>query len=287
MLVSEFITKLRRFSRDIPVLTRELFDGDASTIAFRVKYAPILEGEYTVKISDVTQVEDTDYTIDRDSGVILFTSAPASANDNVSVTYKYTKLSDTEWLEIFNSIIEELRLKLWTDNFDDSSLTTVKDQDEYDLDTISEDIIKVLSVRYKTDSSIVDWSDITTAGINAKYVREQNKLNLRPVIQSDGWLLKIRYLQAYGTYSATTDTITHPERYLKPIRYFCQAAYIEELMNLMVRDLGANVKKDTYQPLNNLIRLKREFESRGEKLLARVKPRMPSTSIPIIQRGMK
>ena len=107
MLVSEFITILRRSSKDLPVLTRDTFDGDGITSVFRTREAPILEDSFTVKVGGTIQVEDTDFTIDRDTGVITFTSAPVSGSDNISIAYQYVNTSDTEWLEIINDILLE------------------------------------------------------------------------------------------------------------------------------------------------------------------------------------
>lgn len=273
MLVSAFITQLRRFARDLKLNAKETFDGDGSTSAFRLRNYPVIESSYTVKVGGT---ETTAFTVDTDTGVFTFTSPPVAGTDNVTISYKYAKLSDSEWLEIFNSVIAELGDKIWTDTSDTTTLTTVANQSEYDLDDISTEIFKVIGVWYRSSSS-VDWTSIS-ADTNIKYLREQNKLVLRPYLQVSGYEMKVRYLERFSEYDATTDTITHPDKYLKPIQYFCLAQFMDRMQARLIESLGANVKQDSYQPLGNLTSVRNNYERLAEKALIRVKPRMPAYS---------
>lgn len=280
MLVSAFITKLRRFSKDLPVSAGETFDGDGTTTTFRLRNSPVLEDQITVK---VTGTATTAYTLDNDTGVIIFTTAPPNASDNVKINYQYAKLSDTEWLEIINSVVQELRTKIWTDNTDSSSFTTVAQQSEYDMDDIDSQCFKILGLWYRSSSSI-DWTSIS-ADTNVRYFREQNKIVLRPYLQVTGYAMKVRYLSSYPEYTATTDTIAIPERFLKPIMYFCMLQYIDYLMAFQVNSVGANVREATYEPVNNLINMRRTYERQAETLLSRVKPRIPSMAVKTVIAG--
>jgi len=277
MTVAQFITKLRRFARDLPITAGESFDGDASTTTFRLRNYPVLEEQYSIKISGTTT---TAYTIDRDTGVITFDSAPASGSDNVTVNYKYAKLSDTEWLDVFNSVIQSLRFKIWADSTDSSTFTTVANQSEYDMDSIDSNCFSIVGLWYRSSSN-VDWTSIS-ADTNVKYYREQNKIVLRPYLQVNGYAMKVRYLTNYSEYSATTETITIPTRYLKPIEYFCIAEFIDRLVAITATSTGGNVREDSFEALNNLLNWRNNMERTAEKLLSRVKPRRPSTAIKTI-----
>lgn len=285
MTVANFFLTIRRIVRDLPVLTGEKFDGDASTTTFRTKHAPILDDSYTVKVGGVTKTEITDYTIDQDTGDITFTSAPAAGSDNVTISYKYAKIGDTQLLDIFNSIIISLRKKIWSDNIDSATMTTVANQSEYDLDDISENIWKVIEVWYRSSSNN-DWSSVNQI-TNVEYWREQNKLNIRPYFTTTGDALKIRYLENYAEYTATSETITIPDRFLKPIRYFMASEYLDVLMALMIKDMGANTQENTYEAMGNIRGLKKDWEQKAEKILSRVRPIMPSTNIPVIIQKIK
>ena len=288
MLVSTWISTMRRFVKDFPVLTGETFFGDGATTAFRTKFAPILEGQYTVKISGVTKTEGVDYTIDLDTGVVEFTTAPAlvTADPNVAVNYKYAKLRDLEWLTILNAQIQFLRNKIWEDKLDDTNITTVAGQSEYDLDTIFTNIYKLVDVWYRSSANM-EWTTVAGKVANLTYWRGQNKMNIRPSFSASGYYFKIRYLEHYSEYTATTDTIVIPDKYMKPIRYFCASEYLDELMALMVRDLGANPTKESYEALNNVRGLKKDWRQTAELLLSRVRPKVPASNIPTIKQGLQ
>ena len=86
MLYSQLISKLRIELKDFGKIQKETFDGDASTLNFPLTHIPVKDNSYTVKVGGVTKTETTDYSIDKDTGVITFVSAPASGSDNVEVS---------------------------------------------------------------------------------------------------------------------------------------------------------------------------------------------------------
>ena len=137
MLYSEFITTLRKELKDFGKIHQETFDGDASTLNFVLKEVPIKDSSYVVKISGVTKTETTDYTIDKDTGVLTFVVAPASASDNVSVSYQSVKIRDDDYIQLINDGIDNFRWKFWKEAIDTTTFTTVKDQYEYDLSTLT------------------------------------------------------------------------------------------------------------------------------------------------------
>ena len=285
MTVAQFITILRRKFRDLPILTRDTFDGDATTTAFRTRYTPILEGEFTVKIGGTPKVENTDYTLDRDTGLITFTSAPASGNDNVTIDYKYVVLSDTEYLEIINNVIREWREKIWVEAIDETTLTTVAKKDDYDLDAIDSNIFKVLAAYFRTNSNN-DWVDITR-DTNVRYMKEQNILNFRPYFDRDDYEIRVRYLTFYAEYTATTDTFIIPTRYHQAFQYFAHVEYFDYFMAIMVNDLGAKTQSNTYKSLDSVSRLRDKMAKKAEVALIRSRPRMPSSNIATIHLGIK
>ena len=284
MTVAQYFVKLRQAIKDNPILTGEAFDGDGATTAFRTRNAPIIEGGYTVKIGTAVQVETTHYTIDLDSGVLVFLTAPTTGDNNITITYKYAKLRDAQMLDILNGIISEMKGKLWADKLDSTTITTVANQSEYSLDTLSTDIFRVIGVWIRS-SSTVDWSAVSS-GTNIEFWREANKLNVRPYFGTTGYALKIRYLENYSEYSATTETITIPDNYLRVITAFFQARFVDEIISLQVINNGAVVKETTYQATNNLLNIKTNLERQAETMLRRIKPRVPSTTIASLQYGL-
>jgi len=287
MLYSDLIKKLRVFTGDLETLTRDAWDGDGSTQGFRTTERPILEDSYTFKVGAVAQTETTDYTLDKDTGMVIATSAPTAGDDNVTLDYKYVRLKDDEWLEIVKNSIREWRKKMWTDSIDSTTLTSVASQSEYDLSTISERIFKVIGVWYRTNSNY-DWISLDT-DFNVKYMQEQNKLQVRPYIDTSGYYLKVRYLEYYDDDIALTDTVADDiaDRYFSALQYKCGVEYLDRFMAKMITQMGSKVTKETYESLGSVVQLKREYERKAEAIISRVKPIMPATNIPVAKFKVK
>jgi hypothetical protein len=284
MLVSAFITILRRYANDIPVLTRDLWDGDGATLAFRTKHNPIVNTDYSLYVGSTLQTETTDYTLDKDSGLIEFVSAPAAGSDNVSFTYYYANLSDTGWIDVINNVIRDWKEKIWVDAIDETAFTTVANQDDYDMDTIDTKIFAVLGVWLSSGTTY--WADASSE-TNVRYFKEQNILNFRPAFDSSGYTMRIRYLKSYAEISAVTDTFTIPERYHSAFQHACAAEYLDRFTMKMINDSGAKVKEETYKTLETIARMADRNRLIAREKLGKVRPIMPATSIQTIMYGVK
>lgn len=287
MTYSQFITKLRIFVGDVEVLTKDAWDGDASNKNFRTTERPILEDSYTISISDVAKAENTDYTVDKDTGLITFTSAPAAGDDNVTAVYEYARLRNDDWLEVIKDVLREWRYKIWAEGLDTTSITTVAKQSEYDLDTISSRIFQVISVMYRTNSNN-DWVDVGR-DTNIKYIREQNKLQVRPYFDTAGYYFKIRYLEYINDDIAVTDTVPDDvaSRYFSAFKYKCGAFYLDRVMSKIVTDAGSKVTRETFESLQSVRQLRKDWEGKAELALARTRPRKPSINIPSVHYKIK
>jgi len=62
--------------------------GDGSTTEFSLAYSPVLENSETIYVDGTEQTRNTDYTINYETGVITFTSAPTNG---ASITADYTR----------------------------------------------------------------------------------------------------------------------------------------------------------------------------------------------------
>jgi flagellin-like protein len=61
--------------------------GDGSTTTFSMANTPIIPGSQTIKVAGTTQTQGTAYSVNFDTGLITFTSAPANA---AAITADYT-----------------------------------------------------------------------------------------------------------------------------------------------------------------------------------------------------
>ena len=284
MLVSEYILHLRRFAKDLEVLTRDSWDGDGSTVAFRTKHTPILNSTVTVKTSGTPQA-DSLWTLDLDTGILEFATAPVNGSDNVTLDYKYTNLRDQEWLEVIQNVINKLREKTWTEEIDESTLTTVKGQDDYDLSGVDANIFKVLGLWYKTSSSSNTWISFSL-DTNFRFMVEQNTINMRPPFDIDGYEMRIRILKFFSPPTLVTETLSVSDRFLTTYDYFCIVEYLDRLQLKMVTDLGGKTTEATYKTLTEIGNLRQRMNNEAEARLSRIRPIVPSTKIPTIHQGI-
>ncbi|RKY30309.1 MAG: hypothetical protein DRP74_07280 [Candidatus Omnitrophota bacterium] len=92
-------------------------EGDGETRIFKLTHHHIQD--YTVKVNNVEQIENTDYVIDTTNGVITFTTAPADGY-SVITQYKYAGFTDTEIQNILdeqgsitNAVIECIKILMF------------------------------------------------------------------------------------------------------------------------------------------------------------------------------
>lgn len=72
----------------LTVTNEDVGTGDGTTTTFTLANTPVLEDSETIYIDGVVQNRGTDYTIDYDTGVVTFTTAPANGS---TITADYQK----------------------------------------------------------------------------------------------------------------------------------------------------------------------------------------------------
>jgi len=272
MVIENWIQQMQRFVKDFPILTRETWDGDGTMLAFRTNNKPVLESSYTVKVGGVIRTEDTHYTIDLDTGLLTFVAgeAPAAGNDNVSIDYKYAKIRDEDWIEIYNNIVRKIRDDLYQEA-NDTSLVTVAKQYEYDLDAISKNIISILEVFYRTNDAN-PWTEVGQTNRNAKFLPELNELQFRPYFDTTGYEIKFHYLFGFDTVSAITDDVDIPDKWLNVFKFYGAAEYLNRIIPSKLTETAVVTKEKTYHPADTVAKLSDYFDSKGDKELKKVRP---------------
>lgn len=296
MTVAQFIDILRNATFDHEVLSQDKWAGDGATVAFRTSNRPIIDDSYDVHLytgaSWVLQTETTNYTLNKDTGILQFTSAPASgaasgATDgkNIRLTYKYAFLRDDEWMEIINNVIRKWRRKIWVQDEDSTTFDTVKDQSQYDLDSISNKIFFVLDIYYKK-STDADWQKITQYH-NWTYHPETNKVEFRPSFANSDYDLRFLYIKGISEISATTDTFPVDTDFYSAFEKACMAEYLKRLALYLLKDTSALFKEMSFHPAGEVMRQAREMDADAVRELGLVKPRFPQTSVQILTEGRK
>ena len=270
MIIETWVKQMQRFVKDFPILTRETWDGDGTMLAFRTNNRPVLESSYTIKVGGVVKTETTDYTIDLDTGLLTFVVAPIAGDDNISIDYKYAKIRDEDWIEIYNNIVRKIRDDLYQEG-NDTSLVTVAKQYEYDLDGVSTNIISVLEVFYRTNAAN-PWTEVGQTNRNANFLPELNELQFRPYFDTAGFEIKFHYLYGFDEVSATTDDVDIPSKWLNVFKFYGAAEYLNRIIPSKLTETAVVTKERTYHPADTVAKLSDYFDSKGDKELAKVRP---------------
>lgn len=280
----EFINKLRVELKDFGKIHRDVFDGDSSTTLFLLAHIPIKDGSYTVKIGGAGKEETTDYSIDKDTGVVSTVSAPTTGSDNIEVTYKSVKIRDEDYLDILNDGIERYRWKFWEEEDDLTTLTSVKDQYEYDCSGIT-DILYILNAWIKSSSSSTIWQDIQ-GSTNWEYRMRQQKLYVNPPLASSSMPIKIRYLKQFTKATETSGTFPIPTKWQLPFKYYAYARYYERLIVEKIHETAAVTTQPSFSPAQVVANLAEYFYKKADEVATRIAPRLPNLSIKNIHQGI-
>jgi len=277
MTYLQFINKIRVELKDFPRLRREKFDGDGDTTIFQVSDVPIKDGSYTVEVGGVAQVEETDFTVDKDTGEFTFTSAPDSGSDNVDIIYKSVKIRDEDYLEIINDGIDYFRWKFWTKEIDDSTLTTTANKYEIDMSSLT-GILYVVRADYKTSSSATYWQAISGL-TNWRYLTQSQKLRVDPPFSTSSLPLKFEYLKSITKGSTTSATLNIPTEWLLPYKYYVYSRYYERLVPEKIHDTSAVTTQPAFTPAQATYNISAVYMERAEKIANRIAPKLPPMPI--------
>lgn len=275
---ADFITKCRADVGDFGMRQYETADGDGATLVFQLQSPKVLESSYTIQISSVTKTETTHYTLDKNTGTVVFVTAPAAGNDTVSFAYQQVNQLDADWLDIINQVLQQLRRKLWIEGTNESALDTVADQNDYALSGVAADIIHLLDVEYRV-SSTDPWRSVR-ATTNAVFYKDLQKLHLRPAFTTGGYDIRLRFNRAYVQGTATSDSFEVQQKYWPVIRQYCKALYLERQAMAMTKEKGAVSKEKAFETSTELLRLAQVTRQAADAMLKQVRPQKPALAIP-------
>lgn len=284
MTYLQFINKLRVELKDFPKLERDRWDGDASTKIFPLSSIFVRDASYVVKVGGVAKVEATDYTIDKDTGLITFTAAPAAGSDNVECTYQAVNIRDEDYLEIINDAIDYFRWKFWRMDIDTTTLTTVKEQYEYDCSGIT-GILYVLNAWYKTASGSTYWQEVQGL-TNWKYYTRLTKLYVDPTFSASSLPMKLLYLKSFTKGTTTAATLDIPAEWLLPYKFYVYARYYERLIAEKIHETAAVTTLPSYTPAQAVFNIAQAFYDKADKTATKIAPKLPPMKIKQLQMGV-
>ena len=279
-----FINRLRTELKDFGKIYKETFDGDGSTLNFPLTHIPIKDDSYTVKVEGVTKTETTDYTIDKDTGVITFVSAPASGSDNIEVSYQSVQIRDEDYLEIINDGIDHFQWKLWKKAFDSTTFTSVKNQYEYDMSSLA-GLLYVISAWYKATTGATEWQEIQGL-TNWKFYTQLKKLYVNPTFSSDSLPLKFFYLKSFTKGATTSATLDIPDEWLLPYKYYIYARFYERLIPERISETAAVTTFPTYAPSQVIFNIAEMYYKKANDVANLLAPKLPPLPIKQIHEGV-
>jgi len=284
MTYLEFINKLRVELKDFARVRRVRFDGDGSTTLFELADIPIQDASYVVKVTDVVQTEVDDYTLDKDTGLLEFTSAPTAASDNIEITYKSVKVRDEDYLQLINDAIDHFRWIFWKMGTDTSSFTTVKDQYEYDLSSIT-DILYVIRAYYKDSATATVWKAVSMV-TNWKYYTRLIKLYTDPPFDIDSLPMKLIYLKSLTKGATTSATLDIPTEWLLPFKFYVYARYYEMLIPEKIGDTSAVTTQPSFTPAQAIYNIAQAYRTLADETAKKLAPKLPPMPITQIHQGV-
>lgn len=285
-LYSDVIADIRRENRDLKRRERDLFDGDGISSVFILSKDCVVANSYELRVGNALKTEVVDYTLDRDSGEIVMTAAPAVGNDNVSFTYQYVRATDEQYVDWLNDGIDHFRKKLWTEVIDDSTLTSVQNASEISLDAVSTDVEALIEVWFKdmanADASL-PWSTLSSI-TNVSFLRRLNKILIDPTLPASGWPIKVHLLKGFTKGSTVGATFPAPDRFINVYKLYAKAEYLLSEAYKRLHDTNAVTKDDTFVPADRLFAQAKNAMKDAEDECSRVRVPKPTTKIPILIR---
>lgn len=280
MTYAQFISKLRVQAGDSPRRSHVDWTGDETTTVFQMpeNTFPVLESSYTVKKAGVTQTEATHYTLDKETGTLVFLTAPTNGQA-ITIDCQTVYLLDATWLNVINDVITSMGNDFWKE-FTDESLTSTINQLTQSLTAAQPNCIAVMDFKYRTSSS-EDWQLVENIA-NWRYSEDENKIYIgtRDAF-SAGWRLQIKGLKKYTQGSATSATIDVQDRFLTIIEYGSLSRYYKYRYKAVVELTSKMVQENTRTPLQELIMLVDRYNRDYEVEKAKLKPSKPARRIPV------
>lgn len=270
---------------DAPRKVHVEFSGDASTTVFQmpVDTFPVLDeaGSYVVRLGGVVKTENTDFTLDKETGVLTMLVAPGNGVA-LTISCSAVYVLNATYLIAINDVIRSLGNDFWREVTDDATLTTTANM----LSLEAPDNFMAVYDLWLRDGASSDWVTVSNL-TNWRYAEDENMLYFgdREAFPTAGKTMKIRGLKRYTLGDTTDDTIDVQDRYMTLLKFGGAAWYWKYRYKSVVELTTKMTQENTRTPLQEIImlsdRMQREFEAERAKL----KPSKPARTIPIIHPG--
>ena len=243
--------------------------GDAASTLYNLGYFPVKETSYGIYVNDVLKAETTDYTIDLDSGDVVFNNAPGAVE--VRAEFKYAHWRDNNWNLAISNAIEDLNARgFFRQVVRNKTIMAISaNVREYSGPSACIDIYEALR-----------FSDRTISGFyralhgNWNYQQDANKLVLgwKPSVAEK---LAVSYLRNLQTYSATSATLDVLNDWMILVKKKAGAQFYRFLAGKIATQGNANIDEGHFS-FTNLRTQARDLDEEANILSIRKKPTRPA-----------
>lgn len=288
MTYETFIQNLRNQVGDTRRRVHVDWTGNAADLVFQMPADtfPVFDvvGTYTVKVNAVTQTEGTDYTLDKETGTIVFSVAPGN-NIAVLIDCSAVYLTNASWLEVINNVIKSLGDDFWKEFTDTTSFTATANMLSLSLVASQPNCIAVYDFQRRI-ATTNDWAPVAN-DVNWRYDRDNNIIYIghRDAFTTTGELLRIRGLKKYTLGTLIADTVDVQDAYLTILEFGSIARYWRFRYKDVVELVSKQVMESTRTPLQELIMLVDRSERDYERERGKLKPMKPAYMIPVKKEG--
>ena len=289
MTYAQWITKMRNQTGDTRRRVHVDWLGDGSTTVFQMPddSYPVLDqaGTYIVKVNGSTKTEVTDFTLDKQTGTLVFGVAPTNGH-TVTIDSSAVYLTDDSWLKVTNDVIASMGDDFFKEFTDETNFTTSANMLSLSLTGSQANCIAVYEFAYRSNST-EDWAPVENF-CNWRYDRDNNKIFIssRDIFTTAGELLKVRGLKTYTLGTAVSDTVDVQDRFMTIVEYGCLARYWRWRYKNVVELISKLSTEPTRTPLQELIMLSDRFDRLYELEKAKLKPQKPARILPVFKEGV-
>jgi hypothetical protein len=275
MLISAFISVLRRRYDDLPIKHQDTRTGDGSSTIFKTQFSPIKEGSFKLYVANALQAS-SGYTIDYDTGDIVLSTATSS---EIKAQYQEVKFRDQHWLEAIQGAVDALGDQFFRSVVGDvSSMHFSADVQKYNCPS---SCIKLTEALESSDYTLSgSWIKIRT---NYRYDRRSNVLVLGSKPNKANYLL-ISYLRKISRPTAITSALDVEDQWLQLIDLKSGASYLRSQAVKIAQQGNATVEEG-HLSMAQIRALANDNEVLFENLKKKLKPIMPASEIPFYQHG--
>lgn len=283
MLYSSWITRCRNQSGDLRRRRHIDWLGDNTSTIFQIPddCYPVLDqsGTYVVKVGGVSKSEGSDYTLDKETGTLVFAAAPGT-NVTVTIDHSSVRVTDAGWMQITNDVIKSMGDDFYTEFTDSTNLTTTANMSSLSVNAANTRCTELYDLLYR-ESSAMPWTPINKL-CNWRHQREDNTIYFgrSDVFTTTGWGLKIRGLASYALSDTVSDTMPVQDRFHTVLENGCLDRYWQWRYKEVVQLISKMSTETTRTPLQELIMLSDRYHRLFLDEKNKLKPMKPAYRIP-------